>query len=137
MRGCTENLAALYFKGEGVEQDTVRAANLCRAAAASGDWLSQDMLSWMLLEGETVPFNACEARCWALPAAERHRVSDDTPRYGFALKGVFGMQKGRSKKGVALSIDTQHNRLVELLRKKGRKDRLQSVWDISSIKAET
>src|SRR5262245_47482741 len=46
------NLAALYFKGEGVEQDYARAAELYRAAAEQGDAPAQDMLSWMLLEGD-------------------------------------------------------------------------------------
>jgi uncharacterized protein len=65
------NLAALYFKGEGVEQDHARAAELYRAAAEIGDAPAQDMLSWMLLEGETAPFEAGEARRWALAAAEQ------------------------------------------------------------------
>src|SRR5499425_655642 len=46
------NLAALYFKGEGVEQDYARAAELYRSAGEAGDAPAQDMLSWMLLEGE-------------------------------------------------------------------------------------
>ena len=65
------NLAALYFKGEGVAQDHARAAELYRAAAEVGDAPAQDMLSWMLLEGEAAPSNASEARHWALAAAEQ------------------------------------------------------------------
>ena len=56
------NLAALYFKGEGVEQDHARAAELYRAAAEQGDGPAQDMLSWMLLEGERRPVRSRSRR---------------------------------------------------------------------------
>src|SRR6202045_5100919 len=46
------NCAALYFKGEGVEQDFARGLELYRAAAEQDDGAAQDMLIWMLLEGE-------------------------------------------------------------------------------------
>src|SRR5262249_17429070 len=46
------NYAALYFKGEGVAQDFARALELYRAAAEQDDGPAQDMVSWMLLEGE-------------------------------------------------------------------------------------
>src|SRR5262249_55737514 len=49
------NLAAAYFKGEGAPQDFVRAAALYRAAALQDDGPAQDMLSWMLLEGDCIP----------------------------------------------------------------------------------
>ena len=46
------NLAIAYFNGLGVVRDGARAAELFRAAAEAGDGLAQDMLSWMLLEGD-------------------------------------------------------------------------------------
>src|SRR5262249_56421924 len=54
------NLAAAYFKGEGAAQDFARAAELYRAAAQQGDGSAQDMLSWMLLEGDCIPLDAVE-----------------------------------------------------------------------------
>ena len=51
--------------------DHVRAAELYRAAAEAGDAPAQDMLSWMLLEGDSIPFDAVEARRWALAAAKQ------------------------------------------------------------------
>src|ERR1700674_2931250 len=49
------NLATAYFKGLGVPSDGARAAELYRAAAEKGDGPAQDMLSWMLLEGDIIP----------------------------------------------------------------------------------
>ena len=86
----TRNLAALYFKGEGVEQDHARAADLYRAAAEAGDGQAQDMLSWMLLEEGGVGFDPVEARRWALAAAERGIAAAMT-RVGMIYHNALGI----------------------------------------------
>ncbi|NOG70629.1 sel1 repeat family protein [Roseicella sp. DB1501] len=64
------NLAGLLLRGgAGIETDFARAAALYRRAAEAGDALAQDMLSWMLLEGEVMPPDPTEARRWAEAAA--------------------------------------------------------------------
>src|ERR1700692_3068932 len=68
------NCAALYFKGEGVEQDYSRALELYRAAAEQDDGAAQDMLSWMLLEGEVTAPDYVAARRFA-ELGGRRRVS--------------------------------------------------------------
>lgn len=83
------NLAALYFKGEGVDQDHARAAELYRAAAEVGDAPAQD---WMLLEGETAPLDASEARRWALAAAEQGIASAMT-RLGMIYHNALGVDR--------------------------------------------
>ena len=81
-RSARRNLAALYFKGEGVEQDYRTAAELYRAAAEAGDAPAQDMLSWMLLEGEVIAARHGEARRWADAAAEQGIAAvDDAARH--------------------------------------------------------
>ncbi|MEW6254561.1 MAG: tetratricopeptide repeat protein [Pseudomonadota bacterium] len=86
------NLAALYFKGEGVAQDYGRAAELYRAAAEQGDGPAQDMLSWMLLEGEVVPSDFPAARHWAQCAAEQDIASSMT-RLGMLYHNALGVDR--------------------------------------------
>ncbi|MFH5926579.1 tetratricopeptide repeat protein [Roseomonas sp. SXEYE001] len=87
------NLAALYLRGgEGVEPDFVRAAELYRLAAEQGDALAQDMLSWMLLEGEVMPSDPEEARRWALAAAEAGVASSMT-RLGMLYHHAMGVER--------------------------------------------
>lgn len=86
------NLAALYFKGEGVIQDYARAASLYRSAAEQGDGPAQDMLSWMLLEGEVVALDAAEARRWAQAAAEQGIASSMT-RLGMLHHNALGVAR--------------------------------------------
>jgi len=85
------NLAAAYFKGEGVAQDRARAAELYRAAAEQGDGPAQDMLSWMLLEGG-IPVDAVEARRWALAAAE-HGIASAMTRVGMLYHNALGVER--------------------------------------------
>ncbi|WP_127089283.1 tetratricopeptide repeat protein [Aquabacter cavernae] len=86
------NLAALYFKGEGVTQDYARAADLYRAAAEQGDAPAQDMLSWMLLEGEVVPLDITGARLWAEAAADQGVASSMT-RLGMLHHNALGVAR--------------------------------------------
>ena len=87
------NLAALYFKGEGVEQDQERAANLYRAASEAGDAAAQDMLSWMLLEEAGAVFDPVEARRWALAAAEQGVAAAMTPGRHNPIKCAWGRSR--------------------------------------------
>lgn len=86
------NLAALYFKGEGVAQDYARAADLYRAAAEQGDAPAQDMLSWMLLEGEVIAADIPEARRWAEAAAAQGIASSMT-RLGMLYHNALGVER--------------------------------------------
>ncbi|MDT2021424.1 tetratricopeptide repeat protein [Methylocella sp. CPCC 101449] len=91
------NLAALYFKGQdslgqGIEADFDRAAELYRLAAEAGDGPAQDMLSWMLLEGETIALDPVEARRWALAAAEQG-VAASMTRLGMIYHNALGVER--------------------------------------------
>jgi uncharacterized protein len=65
---------------------------LYQAAAEVGDAPAQDMLSWMLLEGEAAPSNASEARRWALAAAEQGVASAMT-RLGMIYHNALGVDR--------------------------------------------
>ncbi|MBE9606937.1 sel1 repeat family protein [Acetobacteraceae bacterium H6797] len=87
------NLAALYLQGaEGIEPDPTRAAALYRRAAEQGDALAQDMLSWMLLEGEIIPPDHEEARRWAEAAAEGG-VAASMTRMGMLYHHAMGVER--------------------------------------------
>ncbi|SHI43432.1 hypothetical protein SAMN02745194_00353 [Roseomonas rosea] len=87
------NLAALFLRGgRGVEVDFARAADLYRRAAEAGDALAQDMLSWMLLEGEVMPPDPAEARRWALKAAEGG-VAASMTRLGMLHHHAMGVER--------------------------------------------
>src|SRR5512140_2025932 len=64
------NMGVCFSNGLGVARDGARAAELYRAAAEQGDALAQDLLSWMLLEGDVIETDVEEARHWALAAAD-------------------------------------------------------------------
>ena len=86
------NLAALWFKGEGVERDELRAAALYRSAAEQGDGPAQDMLSWMLLEGGAIPLDAVEARRFALAAAAQG-IGAAMTRIGMLYHNALGVER--------------------------------------------
>lgn len=87
------NLAALFLRGgRDVEPDSARAAELYRRAAEQGDALAQDMLSWMLLEGEVMPPDPEEARRWASAAAEAGVASSMT-RLGMLHHHALGVER--------------------------------------------
>lgn len=87
------NLASLLLRGgRGVEPDAARAAALYREAAEAGDGLAQDMLSWMLLEGEVMPPDPVEARRWALAAAGQGVASSMT-RLGMLHHHALGVER--------------------------------------------
>jgi uncharacterized protein len=50
------------------------------------------MLSWMLLEGEAMPFDAVEARRWALAAAKQGVASSMT-RLGMIYHNALGVDR--------------------------------------------
>ncbi|MGE3871120.1 MAG: tetratricopeptide repeat protein [Pseudorhodoplanes sp.] len=84
------NLAAVYFKGEGVEPDPQRAAELYRAEA--GDGPAQDVLSWMLLEGEMVAPDLLVAKRWA-EAAAAQGVAASMTRLGMIYHNALGVER--------------------------------------------
>jgi len=87
------NLAALLLRGApGVTTDLPRAAALYRQAAEGGDGLAQDMLSWILLEGDILPADPVEARRWALKAAEAG-VAASMTRLGMLHHHAMGVER--------------------------------------------
>jgi len=69
-----------------------QAAQHRRTAAEKGDAPAQDMLSWMLLEGEVVPPDVAEARRWALAAAEAGIAAAMT-RLGMIHHDALGVER--------------------------------------------
>lgn len=84
------NLAALYFRGDGVPQDDHEAMRLYRLAAEAGDGPAQDMLSWMLLEGDAP--DVAEGLRWARAAAEQG-VSASMTRLGMLHHNALGVPR--------------------------------------------
>ena len=71
---------------------TRRAAELYRAAAEQGDAPAQDMLSWMLLEGEVVAPDYAEARRLAQLAAAQGIAASMT-RLGMIFHNALGVER--------------------------------------------
>ena len=87
------NLAALHMRDAlGRVPDYVEAERLYRLAASQGDAPAQDMLSWMLLEGEIVPSDADAARHWAQAAAAQGVASSMT-RLGMLYHNAVGVER--------------------------------------------
>ncbi len=87
------NLAALYMRDEFPRvPDPVEAARLYRLAALQGDAPAQDMLSWMLLEGEMVPPDPAEARRWA-EAAAAGGIASSMTRLGMLHHNAIGTDR--------------------------------------------
>ncbi|WP_457581031.1 tetratricopeptide repeat protein [Ensifer canadensis] len=87
------NYAAFHMQGaDGTDGDYSIAADYYRRAAEKGDAPAQDMLSWMLLEGEIMPPNPTEARRWAERAAEAGIASSMT-RLGMLYHNASGVDR--------------------------------------------
>jgi hypothetical protein len=86
------NLAALYFTGTGVAQDYARAAELYLSASEQDDGPAQDMLSWMLLEGDCIPPDPIAARRWA-EAAAKNGVAASMTRLGMIYHNALGVPR--------------------------------------------
>jgi uncharacterized protein len=89
------NCAAFHMQGSdalGSDADPVRAATLYRLAAEQGDAPSQDMLSWLLLEGEIIPSDPAEAKLWAERAAEGG-VAASMTRLGMLYHNALGVDR--------------------------------------------
>ncbi|WP_313602873.1 tetratricopeptide repeat protein [Rhizobium sp.] len=89
------NCAAFYMQGSdatGLDADPVRAAALYRLAAEQDDAPSQDMLSWLLLEGEIIGFDPAEAKLWAERAAEAG-VATSMTRLGMLYHNAIGVDR--------------------------------------------
>ena len=82
------NLATLH----GDARDADAAARWFRAAAAQDDGEAQDMLSWLLLDGELLPHDPVEARRWAEPAARKGFPGAAT-RLGTILYNALGTER--------------------------------------------
>ena len=61
-------------------------------SGASNDAPAQDMLSWMLLEGEVMPADVVAAREWAEKAAEKDIASSMT-RLGMIYHNALGVER--------------------------------------------
>ncbi len=89
------NCAAFYMQGSdatGSDAEPAKAAKLYRLAAEQGDAPSQDMLSWLLLEGEIIPPDPVEARLWAERAAESGIAASMT-RLGMLYHNAMGVDR--------------------------------------------
>ena len=74
------------------EPDPARAAALYRSAAEKNDALAQDMLSWMLLEGDAIPGDPAESRAWAEKAAAAGIPAAMT-RMGLIFHHALGVER--------------------------------------------
>lgn len=91
------NYAAFHLQGlTGVDADYGIAAEYYRRAALQGDAPAQDMLSWMLLEGEIIAANPEEARRWAESAAEAG-ISSSMTRLGMLHHNALGVERSAEK----------------------------------------
>lgn len=91
------NYAAFHLQGlTGVDADYTVAADYYRRAALQGDAPAQDMLSWMLLEGEIMPADPQEARRWAESAADAGIASSMT-RLGMLYHNALGLERNAEK----------------------------------------
>lgn len=93
------NCAAFYMQGSdatGSDADPAKAAELYRLAAEQGDAPSQDMLSWLLLEGEIIPSDPAEAKLWAERAAEGG-VAASMTRLGMLYHNALGVDRNPAK----------------------------------------
>ncbi|TCL73001.1 hypothetical protein EV286_104431 [Rhizobium sp. BK251] len=87
------NYAAFHMQGvDGTDADYKLAAEFYRKAAEQGDAPAQDMLSWMLLEGEVVPPDPIEARLWAERAATSGIAASMT-RLGMLYHNAIGVDR--------------------------------------------
>lgn len=87
------NYAAFHMQGmEGKDADYGIAAEYYRRAAEKGDAPAQDMLSWMLVEGEVMPADPVEARRWAEHAAEAGIAASMT-RLGMLYHNALGIER--------------------------------------------
>jgi len=75
--GRAAQLATAYFKGVGVESDGVRAAELSSRRRGTGRRSAQDMLSWILLEGDVIRRRRRGASLGAGSCRERRRRRHD------------------------------------------------------------
>lgn len=87
------NCAAFHMQGtNGSDADYARAADYYRRAAEQDDAVSQDMLSWMLLEGEVMPPDPAEAKRWAERAANAG-ISASATRLGMLYHNALGVDR--------------------------------------------
>jgi hypothetical protein len=70
-------LAVLYYRGDGVEQDYGEAAKWFRRAAERGDADAQFNLAMLYADGKGMPRNLVRARMWFALAAEAYETRRD------------------------------------------------------------
>ncbi|MGI2030802.1 tetratricopeptide repeat protein [Rhizobium panacihumi] len=93
------NCAAFHMQGSdatGSDADPAKAAKLYRLAAEQGDAEAQDMLSWLLLEGEIIPADPEQAKLWAERAAEGG-VAASMTRLGMLYHNALGVDRDPAK----------------------------------------
>ncbi|WP_416798136.1 tetratricopeptide repeat protein [Ciceribacter azotifigens] len=91
------NYAAFHMQGvTGSDPDYGIAAEYYRRAAERGDAPAQDMLSWMLLEGEVVPADPAEAFAWAERAATAG-IATSMTRLGMLYHNAIAVERQPEK----------------------------------------
>jgi TPR repeat protein len=91
------NYAAFHMqKQDATAADYALAADFYRRAAEKGDAPAQDMLSWLLLEGEIIAADPAEARIWAERAAEAG-VATSMTRLGMLYHNAVGVERDPQK----------------------------------------
>ena len=91
------NLAVLYSKGEGVEQDEKKAASLYQKAAENGHYPSQSRLGYMYAHGQGVKKDRVLAYVW-LTLAAQHGI-------GTALNALESVVKNMSSEEKAMGMN--------------------------------
>jgi len=87
------NYAAFHMQGvTGSDPDYALAAQYYQKAAEQGDPTAQDMLSWMLIEGEVIATDYVEARRLAELAAAQGNAASMT-RLGMILHNALGVER--------------------------------------------
>ncbi|TWF52280.1 tetratricopeptide repeat protein [Neorhizobium alkalisoli] len=91
------NYAAFHMQDiEGTDADYGIAADFYRRAAEKGDGPAQDMLSWMLIEGEVMPADPLASRQWAEKAAGAG-IATSMTRLGMFYHNAHGVERDAQK----------------------------------------
>ncbi len=101
------NYAAFHMRDtEETPADYGVAADYYRRAAEQGDGPAQDMLSWMLAEGEVMAGDPVEARRWAEKAAEAGIAASMT-RLGMFYHNAVGVERDAAQAAHWWSLGAQ------------------------------
>ena len=83
------SVGRVYFKGEGVPQDLLKAMDYFRRAAEQGNFKAQNNLGSMYAQGQGVPKDVAEAIKWFRKAADQgDAVGSDCCERGCRIRGA-------------------------------------------------